>query len=172
MAAGPVPEPSGGSRAADRTTRPAEGMGEAAGAALDRFLGYLQARNASPGTIREYRRNAGEFLAHLHLQGVDWTRPSRIAVRAYLAGLADRGLAATSVGGRLAAIRSFYRHAAREGWIEADPMAGVRSPRKPGRLPRVLTVPEAERLVEAPQRRTLQLGRGVSEPVAIALRSA
>jgi site-specific recombinase XerD len=144
-------------------------MGEEAGSALDRFLGYLQARNASSGTIREYRRNAGEFLTHLYAQGVDWTQPSRTAVRTYLAGLADRGLAPTSVGGRLAAIRSFYRHAAREGWIEVDPMAGVRSPRRPGRLPRVLTVAEAERLVEAPQRRTRQLGRGVSEVIAIAL---
>lgn len=124
----------------------------AAGAALERFLAHLGSRNASPGTIVEYRRNAGEFLGHLAASGVDWRSPSRASVRDYLAVLADRGLAASSVGGRLAAIRSFYRHAARQGWIEGDPMAGVRSPRRPGRLPKVLSVDDAARLVEAPGR--------------------
>jgi site-specific recombinase XerD len=125
--------------------------GEAA-AALERFCEHLTSRNASPGTITEYRRNAGEFLAFVQGRGTDWTAPDRAAVRAYLAGLADRGLAPSTVGGRLAAVRSFYRHAVRQGWIAADPVAGVRSPRRPGRLPRVLTVDEAAHLVEAPTR--------------------
>jgi site-specific recombinase XerD len=142
----------------------------AAGAALDRFLAHLSTRNASPGTIVEYRRNAGEFLAYLAEQGVDWRSPDRATVRGYLSGLADRGLSASSVGGRLAAIRSFYRHAARQGWIETDPMAGVRSPRKPGRLPKVLSVEDAKRLVEAPWRAPEPTSRGGSSPIAAAIR--
>lgn len=125
--------------------------GEAA-AALQRFCDHLTSRNASDGTISEYRRNAGEFLAFVLRRDADWTAPDRTMVRAYLATLADRRLAASTVAGRLAAIRSFYRHAVRQGWIAADPMTGVRSPRRPGRLPRVLSVDEAERLVEAPAR--------------------
>jgi len=73
-------------------------------------------------------------------------------VRAYLASLADRGLAATSVGGKLSAARSFYRYAVREGWLDADPLAGVRTPRRPRRLPGVLDAAQAARLVEAPSR--------------------
>ena len=90
-------------------------------------------------------------------------------MRAYLASLADRQLAASTVGGRLAAIRSFYRHAARQGWIETDPMAGVRSPRRPGRLPRVLSANDAARLVEAPARRGAQTRRGIGLALADAL---
>lgn len=119
-------------------------------AELQRFLDSLRARNASEGTVREYRRNAGELLEFLDRRGVDWRSPDRATIRAYLATLADRGLAPSSVAGRLAASRSFYRHATREGWIDSDPMAGVRSPRRPGRLPRVLSVADAARLVEAP----------------------
>ena len=121
---------------------------------LERFLGALRARNASEGTVREYRRNAGELLAFLEGRGVDWRTPDRATIRAYLASLADRGLAPSSVAGRLAAVRSFYRHATRQGWIAIDPVAGVRSPRRPGRLPRVLSVEDAARLVEAPGRRS------------------
>ena len=134
--------------------------------ALERFLAHLESRNASPGTLVEYRRHAGEFLSFLASRGDDWRAPDRAAVRAYLAGLADRDLAASSVGGRLAAIRSFYRHALRRGWIEGDPLAGVRSPRKPGRLPRVLSVEDAARLVEAPAHGVAPTRRGVNAQLA------
>jgi len=102
--------------------------------------------------VTEYRRNATEFLAFLAERPVDWRTPDRATVRAYLATLAERGLAPTSVGGRLAAVRSLYRHALRHGRIEIDPLAGVRAPRRPSRLPRVLSVDEAAALVTAPGR--------------------
>jgi site-specific recombinase XerD len=120
--------------------------------ALAAFLASLQGRNASPGTVTEYRRHATEFLAYLGARGVDWRSPDRVTVRHYLSTLADRGLAATSVAGRLAAVRSLYRHALRHGRIETDPLAGVRAPRRPSRLPRVLSIQEAEELVTAPRR--------------------
>jgi site-specific recombinase XerD len=120
--------------------------------ALERFLDHLAGRNASPRTIVEYRRNAGDFLEFVESRGVDWAVPGRTDIRAYLAQLADRGLAPASIGGRLSAIRALYRYATRQGWLVADPLAGVRSPRRPGRLPRVLGQADAARLVEAPLR--------------------
>ncbi len=119
-------------------------------AALERFLRHLAARNAAAGTVVEYRRHAAEFLAFLAVRGVAWEVPDRGTVRAYLAGLADRNLSPAAVSGRLAAIRTFYRHATRQGWITADPLHGVRSPKRPARLPRVLSVAQAAELVEAP----------------------
>ena len=133
--------------------------------ALDAFLAALRGRNASPRTIEEYRRNAGEFLAFLAARGVDWRSPDRAAVRAYLASLTDRGLAPSTVAGRLAAARSLYRHALRRGRIERDPLTGVRAPRRPARLPRVLSVDEAEKLVTAP-------GTAVTRDEALARRDA
>ncbi|HEX5040889.1 MAG TPA: tyrosine recombinase XerC [Candidatus Limnocylindria bacterium] len=124
--------------------------------ALDAFLEALAARNASPGTIVEYRRNAGDFLTFLAGRGSDWRTPNRATVRAYLAVLADRGLAPSSVAGRIAAARSFYRHALRSGLVSTDPLAGVRAPRRPSRLPRVLSVQQAEDLVTAPRRRVVR----------------
>ena len=132
---------------AARATLPAD-----ARAALEAFLQGLRGRNASPGTITEYRRNAGSFLGFLAQRHIDWRSPDRATVRAYLAGLADDRLAASSVAGRLAAVRSLYRHALRNGRIQTDPLAGVRAPRRPSRLPRVLSVSEAESLVTGPRR--------------------
>ncbi len=119
--------------------------------ARDRFLDHLAARNAADGTRVEYARHLAEFLGFLAGRGVSWRNPDRATIRGYLGELADRELAASSVAGRLAAIRSLYRHATRQGWLAANPLAGVRSPKRPTRLPRVLSVSEAARLVEGPQ---------------------
>jgi site-specific recombinase XerD len=134
----------------------ATGIPAEANRALEAFLEALRARNASPGTVVEYRRNAGDFLSSLAGRGIDWRTPNRAAVRTYLADLADRGLAPGSVAGRIAAARSFYRHALRSGVVNANPLAGVRAPRRPSRLPRVLSVEEAEDLVTAPRRRVVR----------------
>jgi integrase/recombinase XerC len=122
-------------------------------AAVDRFAAHLETRHASPGTVVEYRRHLTELGAFLAARDADWRSPDRGDLRAWLATLAARDLSASAVGGRLSAARSFYRYAVRQGWVAADPMVGVRSPRRPRRLPRVLSVDEAERLVEAPARR-------------------
>ena len=118
--------------------------------AVDRFIAHLTTRNAAPGTLVEYRRHVTEFGEFVIERGRDWRVPDRPTVRAWLASLAERELSASAIGSRLSAVRSFYRHAVRQGWIDADPLAGVRSPRRPARLPRVLSLEEAERLVEAP----------------------
>jgi integrase/recombinase XerD len=49
-----------------------------------------------------------------------------------------------------ASLRSFYRHLRREGLMERDPTADLRSPRRSQRLPHVLTRDEVNRLLSAP----------------------
>ncbi|HUF06003.1 MAG TPA: tyrosine recombinase XerC [Candidatus Binatia bacterium] len=133
-------------------TEAADAPSRDAALALKAFLGGLSARNAAPGTIVEYRRHGTEFLSFLARRSVAWQSPDRAIIRAYLAELADRGLSSSSIAGRLAAVRSLYRHALRNGRIATDPLVGVRAPRRPSRLPRVLTVDEAVELVTAPRR--------------------
>ncbi len=133
--------------------------------ALGELLTSLRGRNASPGTVGEYARNASEFLTFLAQRRIDWRSPDRTTIRAYLAALADRGLAPSSVAGRLAAVRALYRLALRNGRVEADPLVGVRAPRRPARLPRVLSVDQAAALVTAPRRM-------VGKDTVLALRDA
>jgi integrase/recombinase XerC len=78
-------------------------------------------------------------------------------LRAYLAHLADRGLARSSIAARLAALRSFYRFARRQGWVAGDPWSAVTTPRRPRRLPKVLEVDDVERLLD-----TVALSRGAT----------
>jgi site-specific recombinase XerD len=120
----------------------------AADPALERFLRGLAARDASLHTQRSYATSIGAYLEWLAARGVDWRAPSRTDLRAYLAHLGARG-ARSSTAQRLAAIRSFHRHAAREGTAPGDPWGAIATPRLPRRLPRVLEVEQVERLLAA-----------------------
>jgi site-specific recombinase XerD len=121
-------------------------LAQAADPALERFLRGLAARDASLHTQRSYRTAIGAYLDWLAERGVDWRAPARTDLRAYLAHLGARG-ARSSTAQRLAAIRSFHRHAAREGLSPGDPWGAIATPRLPRRLPRVLEVEQVERLL-------------------------
>jgi site-specific recombinase XerD len=115
-------------------------------APLERFLASLAARDASPHTQRAYRTAVGAYLAWLDERGVAWRTPSRTVLRAYLGEL-GAGRARSSVAQRLAAIRSFHRWARRAGLADADPWAALGTPRRPRRLPPVLSIADVERVV-------------------------
>ncbi|MEO8626421.1 MAG: tyrosine recombinase XerC [Candidatus Limnocylindrales bacterium] len=116
--------------------------------ALDNFLGRLTARDTSEHTRRSYRTAITQYLDFLAARGVDWHKPPRPLVRGYMAELADRQLAKRSISNRLAALRSFYRWARREGLVDADPWSGALTPRQPRRLPMVLAVEQVEDLLD------------------------
>jgi site-specific recombinase XerD len=126
--------------------------GEAAGQATDpvlaRFLRSLAARDASLHTQRAYATAVGAYLAWLTARGTDWPAPARTDLRAYLAVLGEDH-ARTTVAQRLAAIRSFYRWAARNDLAAGDPWGAIATPRLPRRLPRVLEVEQVGRLLAA-----------------------
>jgi len=115
--------------------------------ALEAFLGRLAARDASENTRRAYGTALTQYLEFLDERHADWRAPGRQVVRAYLAQLAERGLARRSISSRLAALRSFYRYARREGLVEADPWSAALTPRLPRRLPQVLGVADVERVI-------------------------
>jgi len=130
------------------------------GDALASFLEALSARDASPHTIRAYLTALTDYLGWLaeadaaalartgHPEDTAWERPSRAVLRGYLGHLSDR-LSRRSIGSRLGAVRSFYRHGRRAGWVEGDPWAAIATPRQGTRLPRVLDVAQVERLLDA-----------------------
>jgi site-specific recombinase XerD len=140
-----VPLPLDGARAPRRRDNSQDVTGAEA---LDAFLGRLAARDSSEHTRRAYRTAVGQYLDWLETQRADWVAPPRPLIRAYLAELASRPLSRRSISSRVAALRSFYRYARREGHVTADPWSAALTPRLPRRLPAVLGVADVERLIE------------------------
>jgi integrase/recombinase XerC len=114
------------------------------------FLEYLAAeRRVSPHTLRAYGTDLAEFGAFLRRAGLAGPGDADTrTVRAYLASLHQRGLAQTSIGRKLAAVRSCLRFLARRGVIEANPARQVRGPRVPRRLPSFLPKDESKELLD------------------------
>jgi integrase/recombinase XerC len=110
---------------------------------IKKFVDYLQyERNASPNTIREYRRDITEFRTFLTPPG-EATMPlgavDHRVIREYVSWLYDRKLEKSSVARKLAALRTFYKYCVREKFAKQNPARLVSTPKLPKRLPRVLT---------------------------------
>ncbi|MBU1227445.1 MAG: tyrosine recombinase XerD [Actinobacteria bacterium] len=121
---------------------------------LDEYLAALRAeRGLAPATIEAYRGDLRQYLGHL-----DGADPDPGAVSGFVRHLDGRGLAATTIARKIAAVRGFHRFLVAEGMADADPTLLLDSPRRGRSLPRALTIDEMIRLVEAPDTSTA-LGR-------------
>lgn len=113
------------------------------------FLDMLMAeRGAAAQTIEAYSRDLSAFLAFLATKGSDAREASADMVRAFLAGLSRKGLAATSRARKLSAIRQFFRFLLAEGLRSDDPCSAIDSPKLGRPLPKILSLAEVEGLLQ------------------------
>jgi integrase/recombinase XerD len=112
---------------------------------VDSFLALSTARLA-PRTVEAYRRDLAAFCEWLR-GAPDGATADQIA--AYVASMRADGLAATTIGRRVAALRGFYRHQVLLGTRGDNPAADLDLPKRRRTLPRTLSPGEAERLIDA-----------------------
>jgi integrase/recombinase XerD len=112
---------------------------------LEGFLALSAARLA-PRTVEAYRRDLQALAGWL---GRPPASVETEELERYLAELRAAGLSAATIARRVASLRSFFRHLVLIGAVEANPAAELELPRRTRRLPRALSLSEAERLIEA-----------------------
>lgn len=116
---------------------------------VEKFRNYLKIeRDASPHTLRGYAKDL-EILRKT-LGDRPWEKVDLFILRQFVAGERARGLSKVTVARRVATIRSFFRFLVRDGYLAVNPAAGLTRPKQDRRLPKFLSVEEAQRLVEAP----------------------
>jgi integrase/recombinase XerC len=129
-----------------------DGLGPAARHALEAFVAHLRdERGLSAHTVAAYRRDVIQFLQFAGRAGV--TDPGEVEpllLRRFLALQRTRGLAASSIARKAAALRAGFRFLARRGLVADDPAAGLGVPRGPKRLPVVLKPRQVDRLLAGP----------------------
>jgi integrase/recombinase XerD len=112
---------------------------------VEGFLALLATRRA-PKTVEAYRRDLSALGAWLDGPVAEVTTER---LEQYLAELRAAGLSPATIGRRVAAVRSFFRHQTLLGLCTDNPAAELELPRRRRTLPRTLSPAEAERLVEA-----------------------
>jgi integrase/recombinase XerC len=126
---------------------------------LTQFLEHLHyERNVSEHTLRNYASDLTQFLDYLAPANpqsgkrakVELDQIDHITIREWLSTLHSAQKKKSSVARKLAALRTFFQFAVREGLLELNPAKLVSTPRLEKKLPQHLSVEEAIKFIETP----------------------
>lgn len=117
---------------------------------VEAFLLHLQNKNFSPYTVKAYRENLTEFLLFFKSRKQDdlrfFTPPN---IRSFLAAAqTEKKISRNTVLRKIAALRSFAAYLMEQGKLASNPFKLLPAPKREKILPKFLTVPETERLLE------------------------
>jgi integrase/recombinase XerC len=122
--------------------------------ALFEFTSYLETQKRfSRHTVIGYRNDIEQLSAFLKEKGLTLMEARISDLRSFLA-LLHRNMSPCSIGRKLAAIRGFYRYAAKQHWLDSNPAERIRSPMLPKRLPKHLDRDEVLALLQSPDIKT------------------
>ncbi len=121
--------------------------------AVQEFLSACELQKGySPHTIETYRFALMEFLDYFKSEyGVnpDINAIEPADIRPFLGYLHDRGLSKKSLRVKIAAVKSFFKFAFRQSWIDRNPAAIVSTPKAEKKLPSFLQSGEIESLMDS-----------------------
>lgn len=118
---------------------------------VEEYLAALAGeRGLSQHTVDAYRRDLSQYLDYLNGRATD---PARVA--GFVRSLRRRGLAASSVARKTAAVRGLHRFRLAEGLAGDDPTVLVDSPRRGAALPKALSLDEVLALLDGPDGATV-----------------
>lgn len=125
-------------------------------AQLQLFMNYLSVeRGLSRNTLESYERDLTHFLDFAAAQSISEVEGiSKHHISRYLLQLRTQGKAVATVTRSMVSIRSFFQFLVRERAIVQDPSIHMETPKQEKKLPKVMSIEEVERLLEAPQAST------------------
>ena len=132
------------------------GLSESISAYLDELA---QVRRQSPHTVSNYRRDLkvlSDLMAGLPGQS-SVAQLETLQIRRFIAQLHGRGLGGRSLARMLSAWRGYFRWLVLRGEVTSNPVDGVRAPKSPKALPKVLSPDEANRLLDCSGDEAVQL---------------
>ncbi|MEO5932545.1 MAG: tyrosine recombinase XerC [Duganella sp.] len=113
---------------------------------IDAYLGHLRTeRKLSAHTLSAYARDLGELAALS--DGHDWPQVDHFLIRRLAAKLHAKDLDPRSIARKLSSWRGFFGWLGERAGLPANPVQGVRAPKRAKTLPRALSVDDAVRLV-------------------------
>jgi len=123
---------------------------------IDLFLGTLQ--HLSEHTRKSYQRDLMVLLEFVNAQEVhQWDELDGRQIRSFVAWRHRQGIGGRSLQRNLSATRAFYRYLIGEGVAQHNPAEGVQAPKSPQKLPKLLDVDQAAKLLEIDAKDTLAI---------------
>ncbi|MGB1825776.1 MAG: tyrosine recombinase XerC [Candidatus Puniceispirillaceae bacterium] len=117
------------------------------------WLAWLESeRRYGANTLAAYESDLDDYLGYAGGDAGS-APPDRRRFRGWLADMAGRGLARTTVARRVSALRSFFRFCGRTGRIDINDLSWLRAPRPPKSVPKPVSEEDARALLAAIFRR-------------------
>ena len=112
----------------------------------DDFLTHLNlAKGVSVHTIRGYRIDLTSFFNFLGEEELN-----KRSIRRFLAHLHREGASTRTILRKLSSLRSFFKHAIRESWVDQNPVEEIEGPKKEKRLPVSINYDQVQLLMNQP----------------------
>jgi len=105
--------------------------------------------DAATNTQLAYGRDLLKFVEWLQPKSLHFADIQQEHIESYIIDCEAEGLSQSTRARRLSAIRQLFRFAFEEGWRETNPAIQIKGPGKKKALPKVLSIEEVARLLEA-----------------------
>lgn len=118
---------------------------------IEEYFAYLAIeRGASPLTIDAYAKDLALYREFLEKRDkTQLAQTVRDDIIAFQKDQLAEGFAVSTIERRLSAIKGLHRFALREGYVETDPAQAIPLPKKPARLPDVLSIEQISSLLDS-----------------------
>lgn len=120
---------------------------------ITEYIEYLHSsRNKAENTTASYRRDLMKLADYLNGQGInEWRRVTETDLTSYVLALQKEGKAGTTISRYIVSMKAFFEYLFRRGIVMGEPAATLKAPHVDKKLPEIISMDEAVRLLTAPE---------------------
>lgn len=120
---------------------------------ITEYIEYLHStRNKAENTTASYRRDLMKLADYLNGQGInEWRRVTETDLTSYVLALQKEGKAGTTISRYIVSMKAFFEYLFRRGIVMGEPAADIKAPHVDKKLPEIISMDEAVRLLTAPE---------------------
>jgi len=119
---------------------------------ISEFLSFLRhEKNASRHTLAGYECDLRQVAAYLKEREVRWDKAGNVLLRGFLAELHEKKQKKSTIGRKLASLRSFYDFCVRKKWTAENPAKVLATPKQEKKVPSFLSEDETAALLDLPR---------------------
>lgn len=119
---------------------------------INKYIENLNSKNFSKNTMDAYIRDIKRFSEFIQGRDENLISADEISIMAYVQEMKKNKRANSSVVRNIVSIRNFYKYLKRKGLIEENPVEDYEIPKVTRNLPKILTIDEVDKLLNAPDR--------------------
>lgn len=123
---------------------------------IEAFIMYLHnVKKTSSNTTMSYRRDLYKWMDYTNMQGINSVQEvTKSLLQEFVKHLEQQGFKAATISRNIAALKAFYHYLFKEKIVEEDISDCIHAPKVEKKLPDIISMEEAVRLVEQPSAET------------------